>query len=296
MEHRPIPGAKRPFSVVTFESIIRCRDLIFVGDSLMGQFFQAVACMLRRPDTQFSQGWLGPKTLRKTLCPFGRTHCRLASGCATFPHVDARLCLFWDGLLGFHLSSYRSARESIFVVNTGAHHHREDSRSLLQAMEGFVRDYARMSTPPMVLWSEALPQHFPLHPSGYYQEKHMNYTRCVPTDPGASYAQDWRNRIAEHFTAAAGIPVLRLWNLTQPHWKFHVEGAGLADKLSGITDCTHYCLPGAPLAWAVALTDLLETLVTPKGVACQERNQPVPLLPHKPGGPKSTKDKRHEKK
>eukprot|EP00667_Euglena_gracilis_P025957 EG_transcript_30847 len=47
VEHRPIPGAKRPFSVATFESLIRCRDLVFVGDSLAGQFFQTVACLLR---------------------------------------------------------------------------------------------------------------------------------------------------------------------------------------------------------------------------------------------------------
>eukprot|EP00667_Euglena_gracilis_P033520 EG_transcript_54850 len=40
MEHRPIPNAHRPFALAIFESLIRCRDLVFVGDSLAGQFYE----------------------------------------------------------------------------------------------------------------------------------------------------------------------------------------------------------------------------------------------------------------
>eukprot|EP00667_Euglena_gracilis_P015082 EG_transcript_15662 len=276
-EHRPIPGAKRLFSLATFEELVRCRDLVFIGDSLAGQFWQTVACLMRRPDTQFSPVWI--KIWPRRLCPFGTLHCALKGGCATFPHLSSRVCFYLDNWLHFGPSQFGLQKDSILVVNTAFHH--KDSKSLINSLYSFTTDYSQISSPsrPILVWAEAPPQHFPGHPSGYYQGKHMNYTRCAPVDREKGYAHDWRNRIAERHMRAMGIPVLRRWNETISLWDFHVVHSGRTDADAEAVDCTHYCLPSAPTLWAVALMDLLESLIVPKGAACRSQKQSIPLPP-----------------
>eukprot|EP00667_Euglena_gracilis_P018932 EG_transcript_20181 len=273
-------------------------DLVLAGDSLTKQFFQTLACLLRRPDTgpQFSVSWVKP--WHEKLCPFGTKHCFMGDGCATFPHLAARLCYSADYLLRFSPSDYRLQNDSILVANAAYHH--GDSNALMKALGKFTGDYVQMPSPsrPVVVWAEASPQHFPLHPSGYYQGKHLNYARCAPTDREAGYAQDWRNHIADQYMAAAGIPVLRRWNATQPLWDFHVVHSGRKDRFVEPVDCTHYCLPGATVLWAVALTDLLASLITPKGTACWDRRILTPeadLFPREAPMKKFHKDKNHKK-
>eukprot|EP00667_Euglena_gracilis_P020256 EG_transcript_21898 len=281
-----MPGAKRPFSVATFESLIRCRDLVLAGDSITGQFFQTLACLLRRPDTQFSVSWAKP--WHGKLCPFGTEHCALGGGCATFHHLAARLCFSSDLFLRFSPSDYCLQNDSILVASTAYHH--GGWTALMKALGKFTGDYVRMPSPscPVVAWAEAPPQHFPLHPSGYYRSERLKYARCKPLELEAGYAHDWRNRIADQYMVAAGIPVLRRWNATQPLWDFHVVRNGRTDQFNERIDCTHYCLPGASLLWAVALTDLLASLITPKGTACRDRRRLTPeadLLPREPREP-----------
>eukprot|EP00667_Euglena_gracilis_P013117 EG_transcript_13517 len=275
LEHRPIPGAHRPFLLAAFESLIRCRDLLLIGDSLIGQFYQTLACLLRRPDTQFTRGW--QKLFHDGLCPFGEEHCRLMNGCTEFPHLSARICFSQDAGLEVKLSRYGLRRGSVVVANAAYHHY--DQGPFAQVIDRFAEDYAQLPnlTRPVLVWAEAPPQHFPEHPSGYYQGRHLQFTRCAPVDKDSGYAHDWRNRIAERRMTAAGIPILRLWNLTQPLWDYHVVHSGRTDPTAKPVDCTHYCLPGAPVLWAVALTDLLETLITPKGAQC--RHHPSTRVP-----------------
>ena len=54
--------------------------------------------------------------------------------------------------------------------------------------------------------------------------------------------QVW-NRAAVPVVAAAGVPVLRIWRSSALSWDEHVGGG----------DCTHWCLPGLPDAWAPQL-------------------------------------------
>eukprot|EP00667_Euglena_gracilis_P011838 EG_transcript_12121 len=266
-EHRPISGAKRLFSTATFESLIRCRDLIIVGDSVAIQFYQTLICLLRHSDTQFAPFWV--KSFHDKLCPFGKVHCLLHNTCTIFPHLSARICVFMDTALRYGPSQYGVQNDSIIVANSALHHGSE--KTLSRSLEAFVADYAQLprAARPTVVWAETPPQHFSLHPVGYYGGRNLNYSGCVPTDRDVAYANDWRNRVPERYMAAAGIPILRVWNITQPLWNFHVVYSGRVNAEP--VDCTHYCVPGATLPWAVALTDLLETLIAPKSLACKRR-------------------------
>eukprot|EP00667_Euglena_gracilis_P015675 EG_transcript_16307 len=291
-DRRPIPGARRPFSAATFERLVRCRDLVLVGDSLLLQFWQTLVCLLRRRDTQLSPRWL--KRFNEKLCRFGAEHCVLHGGCATFPHMSSRLCYVSDRLLQKPFPAYGLSNTSILVGSTGYHHRTQES--FQNAVAAFVGHYVQLppASRPVVIWSELPAQHFPQHPSGYYQRAWQQYTHCAPVDREAGYAHDWRNRIADSYMKAVGIPILRLWNATQPLWDFHVVSNGRTANAE--PDCTHYCLPGPTLQWAVVLTDLLETIGTPIGAACHVRKQQIAETQLFPVEPETKKPKTHRKK
>eukprot|EP00667_Euglena_gracilis_P020276 EG_transcript_21913 len=190
VEHRPIPGGHRPFSLATFESLIRCRDLLLIGDSLTGQFYETLACLLHRPDTQFSSGW--QKLFHYGLCPFGEEHCWLINGCTAFPHLSARICFSQDTGLEVNLSRYSLRRSSVVVANAAYHHY--DQGAFARMMDRFAEDYTQLPnlTRPLLVWAEAPAQHFPEHPSGYYQGRHLQFTRCAPLGLRPRLAQPHR--------------------------------------------------------------------------------------------------------
>eukprot|EP00667_Euglena_gracilis_P012418 EG_transcript_12748 len=293
VEHRPIPTAHRAFPVAAFEELLRCRDVIFVGDSITRQFWQTLACMLRRPDTQYS--YTGDQRSDTKLCPFGTEHCRITGGCATFPPLRVRVCFFGDHMLQRRLPAYGLHNDSVFVVNSGYHYHDQNLYRL--ALRRFTADYTQMpvSDRPFVVWHETPAQHFARHPSGYYLGS-RKYVACEPMpDAKAGWAHDWRNRLGEYYVSAAGIPILRLWNVTQPLWDWHVVHNGRTDRGTEPIDCTHYCVPGAPVHWAVLLADLLLAALRPKDLGCEDRFNFTPeshLWPAPPPTTKSQKSKR----
>eukprot|EP00667_Euglena_gracilis_P017123 EG_transcript_18001 len=264
LEHRPFPGACRLFSDTAFLKLIQGRSLLFVGDSIMGQFWSTVTCLLPRNGTQYALPWLNSNA---SVCAVEVNNCSTDIPIVTYPN-DARLLYKNDLKLQGTTDTFLewgATNNSIVVVNSGLHFHQpKPYRNRLQRFVNhhlrFIADHPKR---PTVVWAETPPQHFAGTPNGYFdpgRKKKWSAARCVPVNRLAAWKTDWRNRLAEGLMAQAGIPVLRLWDATVNLWDFHVMNNGRSDGL----DCTHYCVPGAPTLWAVRLLEALEALLPPQ--------------------------------
>eukprot|EP00668_Euglena_longa_P011494 GGOE01013900.1.p1 GENE.GGOE01013900.1~~GGOE01013900.1.p1 ORF type:complete len:358 (-),score=23.99 GGOE01013900.1:175-1248(-) len=275
LENRRLPGASHPFSVSEFEKLIRCRTVFFIGDSVALQFWQAVGCLMPLEGAQVKVNW--HKTFNDKICPFKAQHCNVASGCVSFPRVAARVCFSLRTSLP-NLVALVSARgldaDSIVIANTGLHAH--SPKELLKDVSTFLSSLSSPRFPrasrPTVLWFETIAQHFPGHPSGYYNTSRASqYHHCSPIIPEVAYRLDWRNRVLEELLQKAGIPVIRLWELTATMWDAHVAFSGRSDPPFATSDCSHFCIPSITQQWAVALMDKLQEVTSPKPRNCTRR-------------------------
>eukprot|EP00667_Euglena_gracilis_P017882 EG_transcript_18909 len=251
LEHRPLPEASRPFSVSEFEELIRCRTVLFLGDSVALQFWQAVTCLMPLTNARIDVQWLQP--FNDKICPFGPHHCFIAGGCVSFPNISSRLCYvndihFWNA--SQLLLSLGLTEDSIVVANTGLHF--IGPKPLLHTVAAFLRAFHNPNTTqkscPTIVWFESIAQHFP-EASGYYDIRHYKkYRHCSPVDAEKAARLDWRNLVLEDLLRGAGIPILRLWNLTVRMWDAHVVFSGRTD-LGYKADCTHFCVPSITQQW-----------------------------------------------
>jgi hypothetical protein len=72
---------------------------------------------------------------------------------------------------------------------------------------------------------------------------------------GSTAASGWRNAAAEPALAASGVPVLRIYKLSEGLWDAHI-----GNKAGRRLDCTHWCHPGASELWAWPLAQALAAL------------------------------------
>eukprot|EP00668_Euglena_longa_P039438 GGOE01050795.1.p1 GENE.GGOE01050795.1~~GGOE01050795.1.p1 ORF type:complete len:179 (-),score=17.48 GGOE01050795.1:363-899(-) len=159
--------------------------------------------------------------------------------------------------------------DSILLVSSGFH--QSQQKVFKKNLADFSRSYRQLAMykRPKVIWFETPAQHFVGSINGYWI-KGRKYSNCSPLDLGQAWAHDWRNRLAESFMNKAGISIFRLWNLTRGMWDFHVVHNGRRD---GRIDCTHYCLPGITLHWAVFLADMLAKMIQPKAEGCRSTDR-----------------------
>eukprot|EP00668_Euglena_longa_P001880 GGOE01002201.1.p1 GENE.GGOE01002201.1~~GGOE01002201.1.p1 ORF type:complete len:339 (+),score=20.64 GGOE01002201.1:52-1068(+) len=219
LENRPLPGVSHPFSVSKFEELIRCRTLVFVGDSVALQFWQAVGCLMPLKGANLSVHW--NKKFNDKICPFGARHCFIKGGCVHFPKISSRVCYSrHEQLPAFSkvVSAFSLDADSIVIANTGLHAHAIGV--MRKEVFAFLRHASSSRVPntthPAVLWFETIAQHFPGHPSGYYQPPHHGrvpkYLHCSPIVQDAAYGLDWRNRALDELLEKLNVPVIRLWN------------------------------------------------------------------------------------
>ncbi len=230
--------------------------LLLVGDSVMQQFFSAIACELEREGV-----WSDPSRFTNTDQP---QHVRVkdqrnANGGAPAPIKFLPIYHFVNGRFDrianasmHHLKTTVEAMAEkvstlVVVLNMGLHYIDNPEKSFARAdyqaqmtmalryLHGFAARQPAKNI--QIFWRETTAQHFPT-PNGYWPGvRYSNDMKlgCVPIkDP--SPAADWRNRDIDdivHRHSLSKIRILRFYNLTVPLWSEHPNGH--------MKDCTHFC-------------------------------------------------------
>jgi hypothetical protein len=237
---------------------------LMIGDSVMQQFFSAIACELERENV-----WTDPNYFTNTdetrvvqypnisAYPIGTTQRAVSHAVATLKFlpiyhlVNGR----YDKVPQAALQHLKTAVKHsltlhstvIILANMGLHY-------VDNPVTGFTKkDYFDQMTIVLkyfqqiviehpqhlirIVWRETTAQHFPT-PNGYWPG--VRYAQsmklsCVPIlDP--SPHSDWRNRIIEQIILQNNlfhIQILRFYNITLPLWSSHPNG--------NLRDCTHFC-------------------------------------------------------
>lgn len=232
--------------------------LLLIGDSVMQQFFGAVACELEREGI-----WNDPKSFKNTdeiryVTP------SVASSPAdkqpsSVPIKFTPIFHFIDGRYDRHKNAsmlhmntsievFLQEYDSLLILfNVGLHYvggtikdfTREDFRGQITMALTYLQQTA-LSRPDKkirILWRETNAQHFPT-PNGYWPGmKYANNLKigCVAIGDLSDEA-NWRNTDVEMIITTRNlykIKIVRFYNLTIPMWTEHVNG--------NLKDCTHLC-------------------------------------------------------
>lgn len=235
-------------------------SFLMVGDSVMQQFYGALACELEREGV-----WTDPSKFTNTD-ELRHVEIRTNQAIATSPRIGVAVPIKFAPIYHFvngrfdrvpnasmihlqrHVSDFvRSYDTVVIVLNMGlhyvsnpvAHFSRPDYISQMTAALQYLHSVA-LSNPKKnvkILWRETTAQHFPT-PSGYWPGQryaaHMK-VGCVPINDTSPNA-DWRNSdipliIKTHNLYS--VKIIPFFNITVPLWTEHVNGHK--------QDCTHFC-------------------------------------------------------
>eukprot|EP00668_Euglena_longa_P002554 GGOE01002983.1.p1 GENE.GGOE01002983.1~~GGOE01002983.1.p1 ORF type:complete len:382 (-),score=86.44 GGOE01002983.1:486-1589(-) len=271
LEHTSIPSACRKFSLPIFQDVMRCRTLLFVGDSPSLQHWQSLVCGLPQEGAQYTMLW--EQRFRESLCPFGAEHCYSEGGCVHFPSIPTQICFVRDAYLpGSPAVFHRLGPNAIVVFNCGRHRQTPKAVSMEAArIFAEVKSWRRSGGPIAVL-AESPPQHFPGYVNGYWDlNRDRKYTSCSAIDLNLAAKADWRNAVPRIFAKKTRTPILRVWNVSAPQWRAHVTPPGRR-VLQG-ADCSAWCLPGVPQAWTANLLALLTRTLSPITGNCSVRSK-----------------------
>lgn len=229
--------------------------LLIIGDSVMQQFYSALACELEREKV-----W-------KDSSKFTNTdeiqYVRTTDHSGSSPHkVEIRFINVYHFVNGRYdrtpdaaltkikntVDSLSSTYNSLTVlVNVGLHYvdkpvqhfTRIDYTKQLTVALSYLHNYSlKHNTKTIrIFWRETTAQHFPTS-NGYWPgEKYSNTMKlhCVPIND-TSYTADWRNRDIETIIQTNKlfrIKIIPFYNITKPLYAGHPGGH--------MKDCTHLC-------------------------------------------------------
>jgi len=219
-------------------------SLYFIGDSVAGQQFRALKCLMEaaewkrvsslgRMETVYQERW----TLKDRS--FGIAF----SFTTSFP--TAALRIKQRNEVRSHL--LRGGEDEVVFVGEHAWYENEESWSgELLNFTKFVQEQSQERGSPMIILRQPLPQHFG-GATGLFLKGHMpDKCHSLPAN-----AKDWRISAFEALVGQASppVPFVEVWEMSAPLYFAHGKGHGM-------TDCTHYCYPALHLLNA-ALADLL---------------------------------------
>lgn len=242
--------------------------LLLVGDSVMQQFYGAMACELEREglwtdpnnfkDTDSIKFVEMPITRQSSVEHGGQEHAAKTHGVRIkflpiYHFVNGR----WDRQPNASMHNLRTNVEELttsedydgvtvllnmglhFVSNPVAQFTREDY--LQQMSECLIYLNRVVLQHPLkkirIIWRETSAQHFPT-PNGYWPGQRYAADmklRCSPIRENGTDA-DWRNADIRHIIASKHlneISIIPFYNVTLPLWSSHVNGH--------LRDCTHFC-------------------------------------------------------
>jgi hypothetical protein len=260
---RAIIGYDDPFAKPLqklFQGLVNEKSsLLLVGDSVMQQFYGAMACELEREKI-----WLDPSQFKNTDAlkhvemkiskgphTIGESHAVPIKFLPIYHFVNGR----WDRMPNASMHLLKTTVEDNlqkyegltillnmglhFVSNPVAKFTRDDYISqmteCLVFLNGVAQQYANKKV--RVIWRETSAQHFPT-PNGYWPGARYAPGMKLKCEPIAdnSTEGDWRNadiRDIVHKEALKHVQIIPFYNVTLPLWSSHVNGH--------LRDCTHFC-------------------------------------------------------
>jgi hypothetical protein len=239
-------------------------SFLMVGDSVMQQFFAALACELEREGV-----WNDPSKFTNTdemrYVSFPEKegeeeeikNAKLVEVPMKFAPIYHFVNGRWDRIANASMHHLRKNVEDLvhshdsltvlinmglhYVSNPIAHFTREDYISQMTACLQYLNDIAKEFKPKgkniRILWRETSAQHFPTS-NGYWPG--VKYAsemklKCEPIQD-TTPAGDWRNSDVRNIiqtNSLDNIDIIPFYNVTLPLWSSHVNGH--------LRDCTHFC-------------------------------------------------------
>jgi len=114
-----------------------------------------------------------------------------------------------------------------------------------------------------LVWRETSPQHFQGSASGSFVGRQFTAYQGDTCAPSAAVDEQHKLRAALLLALEdAGLPILRIWNLTKTQWDVHLDNRTSHVLRLKHADCTHFCEPsGVMEAWADGSLLLVDRLV-----------------------------------
>jgi hypothetical protein len=264
-----------PFSPQEFLKRMKNKNLVFMGDSVIAQYFFALVCTLTRLTTLTFE--LRHHNTGKTkFCPFGNEHCTYIDSTVRIPSINATLKVsrmrkmvqtvhvvdgeyyghdaLWKPLYGLNLS------RTAYFYNFGLHINESSVYSRL--LQWLVKDLSHFNRTafPRLYFVETSPQHFG-GSNGYYH-KHLadellrEHRGCVKNNRSDEDMAnlDWRNRLlAEHLNETVQRDYnVRIIKIAKGMYSQHDAHVGPTRNWNvASVDCTHFCFPSGVFDYVI---------------------------------------------
>lgn len=225
--------------------------LLLLGDSVMQQFYSAVACELER-----EQVWKDPSQFTntdevRTVALEGANGSAAIRFLPMYHLVNGR----YDRVPNATMTALQTQMKTILrshssivvLANMGLHYvdnpvagfSKHDYHKQVMIVLTYLQSIAvhHPNKDIHILWRETTAQHFPT-PNGYWPG--VRYASgmkvgCVPIKDASAEA-DWRNRMVEQIVLRRNlfkVKIIPFYNITVPLWSEHPNG--------NLRDCTHFC-------------------------------------------------------
>jgi len=248
------------------------RVIFIAGDSLAGQHFVSLNCILTRSDEEMvnqigpTWAWRIPRLIENPLrCSVISTFtiCYLKSG------MKAENSPWMADVLAVAKRTFNE--RDILVLNHGLHFSpRDDVPDEYPSRVRALRMEWNCSRPSFsVYFRETSAQHFQTTRGGWFPGRNSNWktlrTRAITQNyscfPQLNSDEEMSrngyvngslvaspNKLNLHSSGMYkrdGIRILHAWNVSSKYWQLHSSYTKL--------DCTHYCVPGVPDVWSLGL-------------------------------------------
>jgi hypothetical protein len=209
-----------PFHPVEFLELIRNKEVIFYGDSILGNLWTSLFCSLySTTHSTYSINFIKLDKCDELLCPLGEaSHSYNHGGSIKFEHFNVTMHYMLVNTYDSNFVKFIDMnKDKIIIYNVGLHYNDEkqfdhDMEEAASALSTYFNSKRQQNESlPLLFFAESSPQHFPVNPNGYYDQLTQNYIgikQCLPIikegetghDSQSIYQADWRNRLVEkHF-------------------------------------------------------------------------------------------------
>jgi hypothetical protein len=236
--------------------------LLLIGDSVMQQFFNALACELEREKV-----WTNPDNFKNTD-EVQYISLDQVSAATSADSSSTKSAIKFLPIYHFVDGRYDRRKEASFnllmdtlvdiiknyptlyiMCNMGLHYidnpapgfAKQDYFNQMEKLLVYLHKFRQTHSSThdiQIIWRETTAQHF-MTPNGFWPG--IKYIRnmvlkCAPLED-VSPQSDWRNRaiekIIQDHSLGSSIHLLRYYNITAPLWSEHPNGH--------MKDCTHFC-------------------------------------------------------
>ena len=242
------------FNPSAFVDFLANRMLVFVGDSVTLQLFQAMLCNLQGFELERDLKWIWRNWAGDVNCPKNSTKCYLADhSCALFLG-GGRVCYvqkMFSEPVSFASLPRLISQNDVVVFNAGLHFQNRNEDDFMRYIREFATSIQNQSNGARLLWRETSLQHFNTSTGSYDPSS----TSCaikgeIDLRSRLSSREFKNNKAANTYLSQIGAEILHTANYSFNLPETHVEDTTRPDFVAQKKkDCTHFCLPGMPDHW-----------------------------------------------